>query len=121
VVQGVKVERATVRTTLTPWAATARLAPGRWQPGWKLPHPSHDARAVAGRAWSILEPERPRRRHRLGPSLWAVVFSPHAAGQPLAGARGAGRAERGGDRSDGAAGRRTRARRSVGDAGSLMR
>jgi hypothetical protein len=28
VVQGVKVERATVRTTLTPWVATARLARG---------------------------------------------------------------------------------------------
>lgn len=35
VVQGVKVERATVRTTLTPWASSARLCLGRWWSGWK--------------------------------------------------------------------------------------
>jgi hypothetical protein len=40
---------------------------------------------------------------------------------PIAGARGAGRAERGGDMSDGAAGRRTRARRSGSDAGFLSK
>lgn len=40
VVQGVKVERATVRTTLTPWAATARLCLGRRWSGWE----PHDAR-----------------------------------------------------------------------------
>jgi hypothetical protein len=101
VVQGVKVERATVRTTLTPWAAAARLAPGRWQVGWELPHPPHDERAVAGRTWSISEPERPRRRHRLDPGC---AGSPHAADLPIAGARGVGRAERGGGRCDGAAG-----------------
>jgi hypothetical protein len=101
---------------LTPWAAPAGLAPGRWQTGWELPHPSHDERAVAGRAPSISEPERPRRRHRLD---LGCALSPHAVGLPLVGARGAGRAERGGDRSDGAAGRRTRARRSVSDAGCL--
>lgn len=45
VVQGVKVERATVRTTLTPWAATARLCLGRRWSGWE----PHDARhAPAG-------------------------------------------------------------------------
>jgi hypothetical protein len=48
VVQGVKAERPTVRTTLTPWAASARLAPGRWQSGWKHPAPAHYAPAVAG-------------------------------------------------------------------------
>jgi hypothetical protein len=86
VVQGVKVERATVRTTLTPWAATARLAPGRWQAGWELPHPAHDERAVAGRASSISEPERPRRRHRLD---LGCTFLAHAIDLPIAGARGA--------------------------------
>ncbi|MFB7555498.1 tyrosine-type recombinase/integrase [Streptomyces brevispora] len=34
-VQGVKVERATVRTTLTPWAATARLCLGRRWSAWE--------------------------------------------------------------------------------------
>lgn len=43
-VQGVKVERATVRTTLTPWAATARLCLGRRWTGWE-PHYAHDAPA----------------------------------------------------------------------------
>jgi hypothetical protein len=33
VVPGVQVERATVRTTWTPGAASARLAPDRWQAG----------------------------------------------------------------------------------------
>lgn len=37
VVHGVQVERATVRTTWTPWAASARLCLGRWQTGWELP------------------------------------------------------------------------------------
>lgn len=40
VVQGVKVERATVRTTLTPWAATAWLCLGRRWSGWE-PHDAH--------------------------------------------------------------------------------
>ncbi|MGC0348496.1 hypothetical protein RKD34_004076 [Streptomyces sp. SAI-218] len=39
VVHGVQVERATVRTTWTPWAASARLCLGRWLMGWK--HPTH--------------------------------------------------------------------------------
>jgi hypothetical protein len=37
VVPGVQVERATVRTTWTPGAASARLCLGRWQAGWELP------------------------------------------------------------------------------------
>jgi hypothetical protein len=111
----VQVERATVRTTWTPGAASARLArvDGRRDGS---PAPSHDERTDAGRAPSIPEPERPRRRHRL--DLGCVVSS-HALELPLVGARGVGRAERGGDRSDGAAGRRTRARRSGSGAGSL--
>ncbi len=39
VVQGVKVERPAGRTTLTPWAAPARLCLGRRQTGWG--HPTH--------------------------------------------------------------------------------
>ena len=39
VVHGVQVERATVRTTWTPWAASARLCLGRWRTGWE--HPAH--------------------------------------------------------------------------------
>lgn len=45
-VQGVKVERATVRTTLTPWAVSARLCLGRWQTGWKLPRARHQPAGV---------------------------------------------------------------------------
>ncbi|WP_142151961.1 UTRA domain-containing protein [Streptomyces sp. SLBN-31] len=39
VVQGVQVERATVRTTWTPWAASARLCLGQRWSGWE--HPAH--------------------------------------------------------------------------------
>jgi hypothetical protein len=115
VVRGVKVERATVRTTLTPRATTARLARVDGRRDGSAPHPPTTTR---GRRLgsSISEPERPRRRHRLDPGC---TGSPHATGQPTAGARGVGRAERGGDRSDGAAGRRTRARRSGSGAGCL--
>jgi hypothetical protein len=79
VVPGVQVERATVRTTWTPGAASARLVPGRWQAGWELPHHSHDEPEGAGRAWSISEPERPRRRHRSDPDC---AVSAHAIGFP---------------------------------------
>ena len=34
---GVKVERATVRTTWTPGTSSARLCLGRWWSGWKHP------------------------------------------------------------------------------------
>ncbi|MFE7402675.1 RNaseH domain-containing protein [Streptomyces sp. NPDC057557] len=37
VVHGVQVERATVRTTCTPWAASARLCLGRRCAGWEPP------------------------------------------------------------------------------------
>jgi hypothetical protein len=49
VVQGVKVERATVRTTLTPWAATARLARADGRRDRSTPHPPKtNARSPAG-------------------------------------------------------------------------
>jgi hypothetical protein len=46
VLHGVQVERATVRTTWTPWAASARLCLGRWWTGWELPaHAATDPRS----------------------------------------------------------------------------
>ncbi len=45
--KGVQVERATVRTTWTPWAASARLCLGRRRTGWELPRA--DYRAAQGR------------------------------------------------------------------------
>ncbi|CAM5448062.1 hypothetical protein SGRIM119S_01597 [Streptomyces griseorubiginosus] len=62
VVHGVQVERATVRTTWTPWAASARLCLGRWQAGWKRPTHATSRPAPAYGAPAISEPERPRRR-----------------------------------------------------------
>jgi hypothetical protein len=41
VVRGVQVERATVRTTWTPRATSARLCLGRWRTGWELPRAHH--------------------------------------------------------------------------------
>lgn len=68
-VQGVKVERATVRTTLTPWAATARLCLGRRWSGWEPTTLATLRPALANGAPSIPESERPRRRHVLKPRL----------------------------------------------------
>jgi hypothetical protein len=49
VVQGVKVGRATARTTLTPWAAAARLNPGRcMRDGSSRTPPTTLARSLAG-------------------------------------------------------------------------
>lgn len=62
-VQGVKVERATVRTTLTPWAATARLCLGRRRTGWEPTTLTTKPPALANGPASIPESERPRRRH----------------------------------------------------------
>jgi len=47
VVPGVQVERATVRTTWTPGAASARLCLGRRRTGWE-----HHARALGRRVAS---------------------------------------------------------------------
>ncbi len=71
VVPGVQVERATVRTTWTPGAASARLCLGRWRTGWK--HPAHTT--TGPQSGTAPPPSRcrpiPRRRH---PScLWAVL------------------------------------------------
>jgi hypothetical protein len=82
VVHGVQVERATVRTTWTPWAASARLCLGRWQTGWEHPAHAADSPALANGAPAVSEPERPRRRlvlsvaalygDRLMTRLWAT-------------------------------------------------
>lgn len=62
-VQGVKVERATVRTTLTPWATTARLCLGRRWSRWEPTTLTTLRPAPANGAPPIPESERPRRRH----------------------------------------------------------
>lgn len=90
-VQGVKVERATVRTTLTPWAATARLCLGRRWSGWEPTTLATIRPALANGAPSIPESERPRRRHvlhpRIGSRLRAVVVAAATGSGP--GAEGA--------------------------------
>jgi len=53
VVPGVQVERATVRTTWTPGAASARLCLGQRWSGWKLLHAHSYGPAVAHGAPSI--------------------------------------------------------------------
>lgn len=85
VVQGVKVERAAVRTTLTPWAAPARLCLGRRWSGWE----PHDARpAPAGTHEPAPLPSRslsaPAGGIVLKPPAW---FSTHAPRAYTAGAR----------------------------------
>src|SRR6476646_6458190 len=65
VVHGVQVERATVRTTWTPWAATARLCLGRRWTGWEATTLAAIRPALSNGAPSIPESERPRRRHVL--------------------------------------------------------
>ncbi|GGY21727.1 hypothetical protein GCM10010299_29730 [Streptomyces tanashiensis] len=100
---GVQVERATVRTTWTPGAVSARLCLGRRQTGWESPTSTFHRPAPARRAPSIPESERPRRRHRLEPhprtvsaAWWFVAHQPE-----LSGVRTAAGLERGGDRSAG--------------------
>lgn len=118
-VQGVKVERATVRTTLTPWAATARLSLGRRWSGWEPTTLTTNPPALANGAPPIPESERPRRRHVLKPRAW---FSSHALrAYPLRARVGGGSAERAGGRSAGAARAGKRARRSGAQPGALMR
>jgi hypothetical protein len=62
VVPGVQVERATVRTTWTPGAASARLCLGRRQTGWEPSAPATHGRHSRTGPSAISEPERPRRR-----------------------------------------------------------
>lgn len=66
-VHGVQVERATVRTTWTPWTTPARLCLGRWQTGREP-----TMHATFGRHSATAPPPSrsrpiPRRRHRLDP------------------------------------------------------
>jgi hypothetical protein len=112
VVPGVQVERATVRTTWTPGAASARLCLGRWQTGWELPAHATNRPALADGAPAISEPERPRRRHAL--SVAALPrFPTHDTGPIHMWARvGAARAERAEGRSGARSGAGKRARRS---------
>lgn len=97
-VQGVQVERATVRTTWTPWAASARLCLGRWWTGWEQP-----AHATTGpRSATTPPPSRcrpiPRRRRSSVTAGRIVRCSPHSLRPyPSVGAR---------RRSAGGAGRR---------------
>ncbi|GHF16849.1 hypothetical protein GCM10014715_85020 [Streptomyces spiralis] len=58
-VPGVQVERASVRTTWTPWAASARLYLGRRWMGWELPAHAIYGPAVGGGAPSIPVPADP--------------------------------------------------------------
>lgn len=118
-VQGVKVERATVRTTLTPWAATARLCLGRRWSGWEPTTLATLRPALANGAPPIPESERPRRRHALKPRTLVLVSSPRA--YPLRARVGGGSAERAGGMSAGAARAGKRARRSGAQPGALMR
>lgn len=99
---GVQVERATVRTTWTPGAVSARLCLGRRQTGWEFPTATPRPAPAYG-APAILESERPRRRHRPEPrSRTASAESWFVAHQPeLSGVRTAPGLERGVDRSAG--------------------
>ncbi len=85
VVQGVKVERATVRTTLTPWAATARLCLGRrwsgWEPPRRSPRSGRHSRAVPRPSRSL---SAPAGGIVVKPRTW---FSSHAQRAYTAGAR----------------------------------
>lgn len=56
---GVQVERATVRTTWTPWATPARLCLGRRRTGWEPPRARHYGPAAGDGAPSIPVPADP--------------------------------------------------------------
>ncbi len=106
VVHGVQVERATVRTTWTPWAASARLCLGRRRTGRK-----HSTRATTDpQPGTAPSPSRcrpiPRRRHRSdrGRSHAALDSLPSAAA--MRAARAPAGLARGGDMSAGPAGGR---------------
>src|SRR5690348_13195181 len=77
VVHGVQVKRATVRTTWTPWAASARLCLGRWCAGWEPPaSATTDPR-------SATEPPHPGAgRSPAGGTVLTVVYAVSAHGHP---------------------------------------
>ncbi len=112
VVHGVQVERATVRTTWTPWAASARLCLGRRCTGWEHPaHATTDPQSEAapphpgaGRS--------PRRRHGLDRGPRYAVIDPCPRPIHVWARVGAARAERAGGRSVARSGAGKRARRS---------
>ena len=79
VVQGVKVERATVQTNLTRWAATARLCLGRRQTGWELP-----AHATLGRRMRTAPPPSRSLSAPAGGMLWPLPRSCGARLMPTA-------------------------------------
>ncbi|GGQ48386.1 hypothetical protein Saso_26600 [Streptomyces asoensis] len=106
-VQGVQVERTTVRTTWTPWAASARLCLGRRGTGWELPALATNRTALANGAPAILEPERPRRRHVLNLRVTPLVLPAARSAPP-------GAASRGEDRRQAAPQRRRAARACAG-------
>ncbi|BCL29353.1 hypothetical protein GCM10017557_42120 [Streptomyces aurantiacus] len=72
--RGVKVERATVRTTLTPLGRVCSALPGSTVDGMEAPHAHPTRPAPASGAPSIPESERPRRRHVC--DLGALVCHP---------------------------------------------
>jgi hypothetical protein len=75
VVHGVQVERATVRMTWTPWAASARLCLGRRWTGWELPaHATTDPLSGTAPPPSRCRPI-PRRRHCLDRRLLYAVLA----------------------------------------------
>jgi hypothetical protein len=120
VVHGVQVERATVRTTWTPWAASARLCLGRWRTGWELPaHATTDPQSGTVPPPSRCRPI-PRRRHCSDPRALCAVIDSVATGPIHAWARvGAARAERAEGRSGARSGAGKRARRSGAEPGAL--
>ncbi|MXQ58293.1 hypothetical protein GSE51_11860, partial [Streptomyces sp. XHT-2] len=90
-----QVERATVRTTWTPWAASARLCLGRWWSGWE--HPAH---ATTGpRSATAPPPSRcrpiPRRRHRLDGRSSCAALASWPPAQPISGRASAQRGRSG--------------------------
>lgn len=97
-VQGVKVERATVRTTLTPWAATARLCLGRRWSGWE-PHDAHHesmrhprtaplpSRSLSAPAGGMSLARGSVSTHALGPIHCGRASAAAATSGPKAGAR----------------------------------
>lgn len=100
--RGVKVERATVRTTLTPLGRVCSALPGSTVDGTDAPHARPTRPAPASGAPSIPESERPRRRHVL---TVTVLHGDRPTTRPIhawAGV-GGGSAERAEGRSAGAA------------------
>ena len=78
--RGVKVERATVRTTLTPLGRVCSALPGSTVDGMGAPHARPTRPAPASGAPSIPESERPRRRHVFDRGCVRTVIATHQTG-----------------------------------------